>query len=746
VIIAGVGGVGGKVRRWWPWAVFIVLVVSVGALLLHIMTSPHGQSQLGAWAGVAGIVGVPIAVFAVIQARRAPQSEAGHGRTLDELADFLAEAVKSQWDDAARDRELLQPIPVRWKGSARRLTGPVSAAVESQQFRPLPGLVPVGPKQLRGGGLQDLHAVYGGLGSGRLVIVGPPGSGKTGAAVLLIRAALDYRKQLIRKKDRQLAPVPVLFTLHEWDPSTQRVEDWLARRLQQTYPMFGEKGGEEAAALLKDHRIAVILDGLDEIPEQLRPIALRELSKQADFRLVVLGRSDETAAAARQRFLVGAVALELEDIDSEVAADYLERIQLDPPPAGWGQLTVGIRDAPGSPIAKALSSPLTLTLVRDTYSAGDDVGELLAFRDAAGPGVLRQDIEDYLLDRLLPAVYARQPGEDPPRYEVPAARRALGYVAARMNKDGTRDLAWWRIPDWASGLPRLAATCLVVGLSIALMIGLGLGLGQWFGVIHWYGSERDLVSVSLLIGIGIGLVTGSFFLSARKSPKRITSLQWRQFLSKSSLGVSVLLGITLGFWIGLFTGLSEGPGAGVTVGLVSCLVASFSFSLVLGLQGALTEPAGNASPLSPLASWRRDQRFALIVGLVAGLIGAPIVGFAFGRGLEYATGLLIGLIFGLVVWLAFGLASPSTWPASLAFVQLRRSQHTPVRLMRFLEDARKRGILRTVGPVYQFRHARLQDRLAAQATSANLATSAPAVPEPAATTGQAATVVDVPPL
>ena len=32
--------------------------------------------------------------------------------------------------------------------------------------------------------------------------------------------------------------------------------------------------------------------------------------------------------------------------------------------------------------------------------------------------------------------------------------------------------------------------------------------------------------------------------------------------------------------------------------------------------------------------------------------------------------------------------------------------------MRFLEDARSRSVLRTVGPVYQFRHARLQDRLA----------------------------------
>jgi hypothetical protein len=39
----------------------------------------------------------------------------------------------------------------------------------------------------------------------------------------------------------------------------------------------------------------------------------------------------------------------------------------------------------------------------------------------------------------------------------------------------------------------------------------------------------------------------------------------------------------------------------------------------------------------------------------------------------------------------------------------------PWRLMGFLDDAHRRGVLRQAGAVYQFRHARLQDRLAAQA-------------------------------
>jgi len=294
-------------------------------------------------------------------ARRA--RDTGRGPPLDELTDSLAVAATQQWTQAALERLLLhpEPIPVQWERSARPLAGPVSAAFESRQFPPLPGLSPAGPEQLRGGRLQDLHAVYGGLGSGRLVIIGEPGSGKTGAAVLLVLAALEHRRQ-VPSQDRRLVPVPAMFTLHGWDPNIQRVGDWLAARLQETYPLFGGKGGKaEAAELVKAGRIAVILDGLDEIAEALRPVALRALSQQASLRVVVLARSFEMTVAARQGFLEGAAALELQAVDAAAAADYLTRVQLDPPPRGWTELTGRLRREPGSPIAKALNNPLTLT-------------------------------------------------------------------------------------------------------------------------------------------------------------------------------------------------------------------------------------------------------------------------------------------------------------------------------------------------------------------------------------------------
>ena len=421
------------------------------------------------------------AVSLVVYLTRVRQAgETGRGRPLDEVADSLAVVVTEQWTRAALERRLLQPepIPVHWERSSRPLAGPVSAAVESRQFPPLPGLSPALRRQLRGGRLQDLHAVYGGLGSGRLVIIGEPGSGKTGTAVLLVLAALEHRQQ-VSSQDRQLVPVPVMFTLHGWDPSTQRVGDWLAARLQETYPLFAGKGGKaEAAELVKAGRIAAFLDGLDEIAEDLRPVALRALSQQAVVRVVVLARSFEMTVAARQGFLEGAAALELRTVDAAAAADYLTRVQLDPPPRGWSELTGRLRREPGSPIAKALSNPLTLTLVRDTYRSGDDIRELLDFCDAVGD-VSGEDIQDHLLDRVLPAAYTPPPGEPPPRYGLEEARRALGYIAARMGQEGTRDLSWWRLPAWASAAPRVIVTGAVFGVMFALGRQSRVRAGGW---------------------------------------------------------------------------------------------------------------------------------------------------------------------------------------------------------------------------------------------------------------------------
>jgi hypothetical protein len=77
------------------------------------------------------------------------------------------------------------------------------------------------------------------------------------------------------------------------------------------------------------------------------------------------------------------------------------------------------------------------------------------------------------------------------------------------------------------------------------------------------------------------------------------------------------------------------------------------------------------------------------------------------------------------VAIVYGVTSSATWPTTLAWRQLRRSGQVPaVEFLPFPEDARNRDVLRTVGAVYQFRHATLQDQLAGQTTAGPATSSA----------------------
>jgi hypothetical protein len=730
-----------KFRKSWPVVAMIGTAAATSWFALFVWRSPHRNDLAAFWSFVAAIVTIALGLLGSLRtiSRR---DDGDREKVLNGLADSLAEVIKDQWTRAAADRRLLQPEPilVRWGRPSRPMAGTGLAATSSQQFPPLPGLAKVADEQLREGQLTDLHSIYGGLGSGRLVVAGPPGSGKSSAAVLLLLAALNHREQ-VSAKDRRLVPVPVLFTFHGWNPVTERVEDWLASMLQQSYPLFaGSNDSADAVALINTGRIAVILDGLDEMPEQSRPVALRSLSRQALFRLVILTRSAEMAVAAQKNLLLGAVALELRAIDAQAAADYLTRVQLDPAPHSWRELTERLRHDTNGPLAQALSSPLALTLIRDTYHGGDDIGEFLEFCDARDLDLSPQDIEDYLLDRVLPAAYDPIPGEPRPRYELHVAQRALSYIAVQMILDNTRDLAWWRVSTWAARGPRTVATSLVIGPITGLLAGLAIGevAGRRGGIITGVvaGHGTGLV-VGLIVGIGTALWAGPVTaLVARasgweenRSPRQIASLQWRQLLSRTTL--------TTGLLAGLIVGLGFGLRFGIVVGLATGLGFALGAWLVSGLVTGLSLPIGGGSGNSadPSASWQSDKAFARLAGVLAGLLTGILsgvaVGIVVGLGAHVAAGvrpgiglvsgvqdgLIVGCGVGLSVGLGIGLTYPETWSSSLAFAQLAVRRNSPLHLMRFLEDAHQRGVLRAVGPIYQFRHARLQDRLAGQTSS-----------------------------
>ncbi|MGV9249486.1 hypothetical protein [Streptomyces sp. NPDC003710] len=136
---------------------------------------------------------------------------------------------------------------------------------------------------LESGAVRDLFRLYGALDSGRVVIVGAGGAGKSGAAIRLLLDALAHREAL-EPDARARVPVPVLLTLSGWNPLNERLQDWLVTRLATDY-MFRkseEYAGGVVSRLIGTGRVAVFLDGLDETPEAVRPVALRALDEQAN--------------------------------------------------------------------------------------------------------------------------------------------------------------------------------------------------------------------------------------------------------------------------------------------------------------------------------------------------------------------------------------------------------------------------------------------------------------------------------
>jgi len=169
----------------------------------------------------------------------------------------------------------------------------------------------------------------------------------------------------------------------------------------------------------------------------------------------------------------------------------------------------------------------------------------------------------------------------------------------------------------------------------------------------------------------------------RRTP-RFGFAGWRLYRLSSGLALGLALGLAVWFAVG--------PVPGLLFGLLPVIVFG------------LAQPAtGDGSPSDPLTVWRADRNYGLVVGLLAGLT----VGVMF----LLVGELSAGLVAGCACALTFGMISSETAPLALAGLQLRCTAGTPVRLMRFLEDAHRRGVLRTVGAIYQFRHARLHDRL-----------------------------------
>jgi hypothetical protein len=485
--------------------------------------------------------------------------------------------------------------------------------------------------------------------TGRLVVLGEPGSGKT---ILIMRLVLDL---LARRSSGD--PVPVLVSAASWDPTTQDLHGWLASQLTVSYTALAAPAQSDAAApsriraLLSGGLILPILDGLDEIPDGIRGPAIARINEAIwpGERLVITCRSAAFQDAVRPAeappvTVRGAAGVELCPLDADAVANYLiADIGVPEAEQRWAPVVANLRMP--TPLAHSLSSPLMVGLARAIYNPrpGEstaklaDPAELCTLPDTAA-------IEDHLLGAFIPAAYRSYVRQSRGRdWSAEHAESWLTLLARHLEYTiRGSDLAWWELDR---STPRA-----VIGLATGLIAGLVAGLA----------TEIAFVVITA--------VMGAFDMSLTAVP---------------TVGMAAITGLKCGSIAGFVAGLLGGTAAAVTARggqqvagstcwsrrwpVTSWVIASVIAGLAAGIGGWpwfthwLAVGFGIVAAILVTVSCKRadrlGQRLDFRTGSAAGIVVGSVVGLTFGilTGVVsggYSVGLRWGLGWGLLAGLA----------------------------------------------------------------------------------------------
>jgi hypothetical protein len=738
----------------------LVTLLVIGLVLLPTDTNIAAGVLPGAWkpylwlAWPAEALLAGVLVYGEVRDRRerrlAPGDVGEQRKRLARARDDLAGAVRSQWTAEAGLRSLHSPEPIRvtWRSASRPAGADIARVLAA-------GAVSGRLTEVRGD-IRDVLKVFRGVRARQLVILGEPAAGKSVMALSLTLGLLPEQSGDLLPDE----PVPVLVTASSWNPRKEGLHYWLARRIEEEYPALANAdvyGPGAAMRLITGKCVVPILDGLDEMSEALQPTAINAIDEAVSagrYPLVVTCRTAEyhVAVKANGRLLAHAAVLEIQPVGIDDATEFLCGAD---PLERWQPVLGGVRDDPGGPLGQALRSPLTVDLARSVYAAAD--GRPTDLLDTSlFPG--QADVERHLLGAFLRAAYRKRPpgsGSGPELQPYPAERaeRWLRFLAGTLNAPdasapaatGT-DLAWWQLFYSARRSTRGVLAGLVTGLVCGLAMGLSLGpvaglayaltFGPAAGFTYAYGRPRRpsriqvrfrghgrsllrRLGASLAVGLATGHpATGAVVLAVLAaqlwwtdtSPDIATASNPMGVLRQDRraalvLGGALCLAISPAAAAGFMAGaadfpvnLGSGTAAAVTAvcsgAVISAVIGTILGSVLIGRVGAIAFGVASAAVSLPVA------------------ISVLVLGTSYDKIIPPHPGLAAGISFGLLLgWMAVMSRSWGAFAPARAWLALRGD--LPWHVMRFLDDAHKRGVLRQAGTVYQFRHKLLRDHLAA---------------------------------
>ena len=634
------------------------------------------------------------------------------------------------------DGELADMVRLLASRSRSRLCAELATLLDRGTIEiPWTAVVPtVAPERTQGTGFDQAMALRARYPHGQLVVVGGPGKGKS---VLLRQIA-----QALATDPGRGNRIPVVFSPATWNPRLFTLTEWMRARLGEEHKDLVDgvrRAGGQAAVDRLLERCLPILDGFDELPRNLREPAQQQLNV---FRgpVVLSSRTDAyEQALATRALLPDAVVLRIEPLDDEVARAYLSDRKYGGAATRWKQLFETVDAGSGvsgadrqlAAVLPYLDSPLMLWLANVVYAESGSHGPgaepdamSLASDDASHDEVARQ-----LLSKLVHAVFVRDLGrtegegeegkqESSPveRTEPVSAEHWLRFLAAGLPEEGDREIGWWKVTGLAPVRRIGAAAAAVAGLLLGSLNHIwphmvlcavhGLLLGLFFGACYGgaYSARRAILT---------GRAAGRYGYGGVVAGTDTDPALYRRYVRD---GVLQLL----------------------------CLVAAL----------ALTDPDAVRDPLTLSGSLALGSVLAAVVGLVGGDVTARVLrhfakfdaavagarapapavavrrdGFATlsFAGLSFVVCLVLLVMTmpwihgsGPVPIVCGALASTVTaclmfnaWPGyRIAHAWLALSEDLPWEFMKFLDEARRLGVLRQHSISYIFRHDRLAEVLA----------------------------------
>ncbi|MFG1992591.1 hypothetical protein ACGFJ7_21690 [Actinoplanes sp. NPDC048988] len=501
----------------------------------------------------------------------------------------------------------------------------------------------------------ELAAMMRTVPSGQLAIVGKPGTGKTVAAILLTLSLCRARDDVDR--------VPVLLAAGSWDPGVESLTDFVTRHLVERYGM----PPAVARHLVVIGQILPILDGLDEQHDPARALrSVHEYGVHGWPIVVTCRRREYEEAVARSGPVPGFVVVALLPLRREDVADYLART-VPSSDRRWTPLIDTIQTGTRGPLATVLSRPTYLQVLRTIYSRADSApSELLDTARFPTAGA----IEAHLLDSFILSSYAT----DDRIHESPGSIRWLEWLATWLQGRQSPDIT---LPDLAKAAPAWLNG--IAAAFVALVVG-------WLAVP----APGTWLAGTLFIAV---MLTG---LSAGEpAPFRVIGpgLRLAAFMPRP-----------------LWTGVAA-AGAATGVGLVfggsatwpSVVAVGLGVAVMTALKAATGIPVDDRRATSPRAVSRGDASYTALAALLCTAVGA----FAAADTGSWSAIAAVALAGAFV-----GVTGTGTYRLFLSRLWLAGRGHAPFRLLRFLDDAYRRGVLRQAGGAYQFRNLTLQQYLA----------------------------------